>query len=96
MKFGWYNRTNFNVADYQLYEKIENGDFNWIIPGKFLAFTSPVDKKGYFSDFGLGPDYYAPLFNKIGVKMVIRLNNPEYDREVTCLIYLHRNSLTKE
>jgi len=44
VKNGWYNYQNFNVKEYEHYEKVENGDLNWIIPGKFLAFMGPVDK----------------------------------------------------
>lgn len=41
---GWFNYKTFNLAEYEHYEKIENGDLNWIIPGKFVAFSSPSDK----------------------------------------------------
>jgi cell division cycle 14 len=44
VKNGWYDYHNFNVKEYEHYEKVENGDLNWIIPGKFLAFMGPVDK----------------------------------------------------
>lgn len=43
LKHGWYNFRTFNVKEYEHYEKVENGDLNWIIPGKFLAFMGPVD-----------------------------------------------------
>jgi len=29
------------LRDYEFYERIENGDMNWILPGKFLAFSGP-------------------------------------------------------
>ncbi|XP_026230381.1 dual specificity protein phosphatase CDC14AB-like [Anabas testudineus] len=32
---------NFDVEEYEHYERVENGDMNWIIPGKILAFSSP-------------------------------------------------------
>lgn len=41
---GWYDYNAFNVKEYEHYEKVENGDLNWIIPGRFLAFMGPVDK----------------------------------------------------
>ena len=41
MRLGWYNYATFNVQEYQHYEKVENGDLNWIVPGKFLAFSGP-------------------------------------------------------
>ena len=31
----------FNLRDYEFYERVENGDLNWIIPNKFIAFSGP-------------------------------------------------------
>jgi cell division cycle 14 len=45
MKLGWYNPKTFNYKEYEEYEKVDNGDMNWIIPGKFLAFSSPSPQK---------------------------------------------------
>ena len=44
-KFGWYDFRTFNVREYEHYERVENGDLNWIIPGKFVAFMGPIDKR---------------------------------------------------
>jgi cell division cycle 14 len=44
IKLGWFNYKTFNLAEYEHYEKIENGDLNWILPNKFVAFSSPSDK----------------------------------------------------
>lgn len=41
---GFFNFDVFNVNEYEHYEKVENGDFNWILPGKFLAFCGPHSK----------------------------------------------------
>jgi cell division cycle 14 len=41
MKLGWYNPKTFKTQEYEYYEKLENGDMNWIIPNKLLAFSSP-------------------------------------------------------
>jgi cell division cycle 14 len=41
MKLGWYNPQTFKVKEYEEFERVDNGDMNWIIPGKFLAFSSP-------------------------------------------------------
>ena len=81
MKLKWYDPTKFNITDYQYYEKVENGDMNWIIPGKFLAFSTPVDSTEA-QEYTFSPDYYVPIFKKIGVTMVVRLNNKEYNAEV--------------
>ena len=36
---------------YYFYERVENGDMNWIVPGKFLAFSGP--HASHHSDAGL-------------------------------------------
>ena len=35
---------NFKPNAYAFYDKIENGDMNWIIPAEFLAFSGPLAK----------------------------------------------------
>jgi cell division cycle 14 len=40
---GWYNFREFDNKEYEYYEKPDNGDLNFIIPGKFIAFMGPVD-----------------------------------------------------
>lgn len=82
IKIGWYNSATFNVTEYQQYEKIENGDLNWIIPKKFLAFSTPVDDTRAAQEFSFTPDFFVPIFKKLGVTMVVRLNNKEYDQSV--------------
>ena len=41
IKLGWFDHRTFNINEYEHYEKVENGDLNWIIPNKFIAFSSP-------------------------------------------------------
>ncbi|KAG8961767.1 cell division control protein 14 [Tulasnella sp. 419] len=40
--FGLCDLNEFSLEDYEYYEKVENGDWNWITP-HFIAFASPVD-----------------------------------------------------
>ena len=42
MGLGWIDLRNFNPEEYEHYEQPENGDWNWIVPGKFLAFAGPT------------------------------------------------------
>ena len=35
----------FDLRAYEFYEKIQNGDMNWILPGKLLAFSTPNQNK---------------------------------------------------
>lgn len=44
ISLGWYNSLNFNYKEYEYNYKLDNGDMNWIVSGKILAFSSPVDK----------------------------------------------------
>lgn len=55
---------------------------NWILPGKFLAFSSPsatqYDADGYRT---YTPEDYAPIFKKWKINVVVRLNKVTYDKE---------------
>ncbi len=44
IKLGWYNPLTFNIKEYEEFERVDNGYMNWVIPGKFLAFSSPSSK----------------------------------------------------
>lgn len=80
VKKGWYNYQTFNVKEYEHYEKVENGDLNWIIPGKFLAFMGPVDKvPGQERQYGHTGSSYVNIFKHLGVSKVVRLNDHKYD-----------------
>merc|ERR1712167_262777 len=52
------------------------------VPGKFIAFSSPSNSRkspeGYRT---FTPEDYIPIFKKMGVGLVIRLNRPQYDKE---------------
>ncbi|KAJ8086178.1 cell division control protein 14 [Marasmius tenuissimus] len=43
MQNGLCDMNEFDVEDYEFYEKVENGDWNWLTPN-FVAFASPVDQ----------------------------------------------------
>ena len=44
MRLGWFDFKKFDIMEYEHYEKIENGDLNWVIPNKMVAFSSPYEK----------------------------------------------------
>jgi cell division cycle 14 len=53
---------------------------NWVLPKKFVAFSSPYDKKvDKYGNRVFTPTDYIPIFKKMGVTMVIRLNNKTYE-----------------
>eukprot|EP00729_Bicosta_minor_P002050 gene2050-29557_t len=78
---GWYDRDRFDVAQYQHFERVENGDLNWHIPGKFLAFAGPHNKsqitaQGYPH---LSPEDYFEYFRNNNVTDIVRFNDPLYE-----------------
>ncbi|XP_053928915.1 dual specificity protein phosphatase CDC14A isoform X2 [Cuculus canorus] len=61
-------------------KRVENGDFNWIIPGKFLAFSGPHPKSKLENGYPLhAPEAYFPYFKKHNVTTIIRLNKKIYE-----------------
>lgn len=74
---------HFDVAAYEHYERVENGDLNWCIEGKFLAMAGPQSLKHGGKDKSGGrfltPLFYIPYFRKHNVTLVIRLNQPYYE-----------------
>ena len=74
---------NFNVEEYEHYEKVENGDMNWIVDGRFLAFAGPHDARactpeGYVTT---AVDDLVPHFKRKGVAAVVRLNKKYYNEK---------------
>jgi cell division cycle 14 len=68
------------VKEYEHYERVENGDLNWIIPGKFMAFMGPVDRTPGERAYGHSASSYVNIFNHLKVGKVVRLNDPKYDK----------------
>lgn len=74
---GFVNFTNntFDVEEYQYYEQVEHGDLNWIVPGKFVAFSGPSSKHAEFHGYrSLVPEDYTDYYKHKGVTGVVRLN----------------------
>jgi cell division cycle 14 len=80
IKHHWYDFKTFNVKEYEYYERVDNGDINWIIPGKFAAFMGPIDKREPGQRSGFTPEEYADIFKEWNIKRVVRLNEAKYDR----------------
>ncbi|XP_029904616.1 dual specificity protein phosphatase CDC14AB isoform X1 [Myripristis murdjan] len=80
LQHGFFDFETFDVDEYEHYERVENGDFNWIVPGKFLAFSGPHPKTKMENGYPLhAPEAYFPYFRKHNVSTVIRLNKKIYD-----------------
>ncbi|XP_014368336.2 tyrosine-protein phosphatase CDC14 homolog [Papilio machaon] len=78
-ELGFYDFRDFNYEDYVALDKIEGGDLNWIVPGKFLAFIGPVDTKAPIYH---RPEEYISYFKENNVNVVIRLNKKMYDGNI--------------
>ncbi|XP_054899887.1 dual specificity protein phosphatase CDC14AB isoform X2 [Poeciliopsis prolifica] len=80
LQHGFFDFETFDVDEYEHYERVENGDLNWIVPGKFLAFSGPHPKSRIENGYPLhAPEAYFPYFRKHGVTTIIRLNKKIYD-----------------
>ena len=72
----FFDFDDFDIEEYEFFEKVEHGDLNWIIPGKFVAFAGPhnthnASPEGYRT---LTPEDYIPWFKKNNVTLVVRTN----------------------
>ncbi|CAJ1059532.1 dual specificity protein phosphatase CDC14AB isoform X1 [Xyrichtys novacula] len=80
LQHGFFDFERFDVDEYEHYERVENGDLNWIVPGKFLAFSGPHPKTKIENGYPLhAPEAYFPYFRKHNVTTIIRLNKKIYD-----------------
>ena len=93
IRFKWYNFSTFNVKEYEFYERVENGDLNWIVPGKFMAFMGPIEKREVNQRYGHHPKKYVEIFKKFNVDRVIRLNEEKYDKTHFTSQRVHHNDL---
>ncbi|XP_049586786.1 dual specificity protein phosphatase CDC14AB isoform X2 [Syngnathus scovelli] len=80
LQHGFFNFETFDVDEYEHYERVENGDLNWIVPGKLLAFSGPHAKSKMENGYPLhAPESYFPYFRSRGVVAVVRLNKKIYE-----------------
>ena len=77
-KCKFFGFDDFDAEAYKYYECVENGDLNWILPGKFLAFLGPHSTSNA-EEGQHAPEYYFRYFRKHNVTNVIRLNKRRYD-----------------
>ncbi|EEC45388.1 predicted protein, partial [Phaeodactylum tricornutum CCAP 1055/1] len=80
---GFYDEKSFDVEEYEHFEQVENGDLNWIVKDKILAFAGPsferhVSPEGYCT---LAPADYIPYFQRKKVELVVRLNKKLYHEQ---------------
>lgn len=77
---GFFRFDDFDAHQYEYYERVENGDFNWIVPDKFMAFCGPHSKSRLDNGYPIhAPETYFDYFRKYNVTTIIRLNVKIYD-----------------
>ncbi|GMR63163.1 hypothetical protein PMAYCL1PPCAC_33358 [Pristionchus mayeri] len=76
----WYDVNTFDGDEYEFYERVENGDFNWILPGKILSFCGPHEKSVVENGYPYhAPEVYFDYFREHNVTTIVRLNTRMYD-----------------
>lgn len=77
---GFFDFKSFDFVEYEHYERVENGDLNWIVPNKFIAFCGPHNKSKLENGYPLhAPESYFSYFRRHNVTTIIRLNKKVYD-----------------
>ena len=81
ISIGWYKPEEFDPEDWEKYEQVENGDMNWLIPGKLLAFATAYDCR-YMQGWKVAtPRELVPVFKAKGITCVVRLCQKFYDKK---------------
>ncbi|XP_074594462.1 dual specificity protein phosphatase CDC14C-like isoform X2 [Brevipalpus obovatus] len=81
IKLGFIDLDTFDWKEYLHYDMVENGDLNWIIPNKILAFCGPIGNETYhFVPYLHHPPHaYFDYFKKNNITTIVRLNSKAYD-----------------
>lgn len=89
---GLFDLQNFDVDQYEFYERVENGDFNFVTP-KFLALASPKEEVPQHFQASSTNNRYGKFYSAChidslikylhenNIKVIIRLNNKTYDKK---------------
>ncbi len=76
----FFDVDNFDLAEYEKFEQVENVDLNWLLKDKFIGFAGPhatrQSPEGYRANI---PEDYVEYFKKKNVGLVVRLNKKYYD-----------------
>jgi cell division cycle 14 len=76
---------SIDIDEYRHYDSPANGDLHEVVPGKIVAMQGPMALGGRdYMDLINGsrifsPGYYAEVLQEMGVELVVRLNEPQYD-----------------
>eukprot|EP00095_Tigriopus_kingsejongensis_P007281 snap_masked-scaffold144_size312663-processed-gene-2.25 protein:Tk07281 transcript:snap_masked-scaffold144_size312663-processed-gene-2.25-mRNA-1 annotation:"dual specificity protein phosphatase cdc14a" len=76
----FFNFDDFDCEEYEHFERVQNGDFNWLVPEKFMAFCGPHASSRIDNGYPYhSPESYFNYFRLHHVTTIIRLNKKIYD-----------------
>jgi cell division cycle 14 len=73
---GFFDFEDFDVLEYENYVQLRNGDLNWIVPDKFVAFLGPNTSNDNIAHY---PEKYLSYFLKNHITAIVRLNKKFYE-----------------
>lgn len=83
MQLGWYNPEEFDDLLWEKLEQVENGDMNWLIPGKLLAFATPYATNVIQGGFHVStPQDLVQTFKDLNINHIIRLCQKFYCEDI--------------
>ena len=75
--------NHFDSAAYEYYERVENGDMNWVVKDRIIAFSEPhMISEEVNGVRTMTAEEYVKVFSDLHVGVVVRLNQPAYDRRL--------------
>lgn len=78
----FFDFDDFDCEEYEHFERVQNGDFNWLVPQKFLAFCGPHSASRVFQGYPYhSPESYFNYFRLHHVTTIVRLNKKIYDAQ---------------
>ena len=83
---GFFSFKSFDLARFEHYEQVENGDMNWLADGRFLALAGPQcpqpgalpEEEGYNATT---VEQLLPIFRELGITSIVRLNRKYYNEK---------------
>ncbi len=77
IQLNWFSVEKFDLEKYNSQAELDNGDWHWIVPGRFVGFSSPQDHVP-----GREAARLVKPFREGNIQLVVRLNERLYDKRV--------------
>ena len=83
LKLGWYNPSTFDASSWEFNEQVENGDMNWLIPNKLLAFATPYNHNILHGGWRVStPADLINVFRRLHINHIVRLCKEFYNKTI--------------